>query len=109
MQVTGCGKIKDTSLYPVLDATSHLMDKVERLYFKERYIKTRRQERAETVIPEGIRYYGQTAKRDHLQSVGERGSQQASAPSQSGDQEEEVGQGRQAYQVCAEERQEGLV
>jgi hypothetical protein len=39
MQVTVCGKIKDTSLYPVLDATSHLMDKVERLYFKERYIK----------------------------------------------------------------------
>jgi len=39
MQVTVCGKIKDTSLYPVLDAKSHLMDKVERLYFKERYIK----------------------------------------------------------------------
>ena len=39
MQVTVCGKIKDTSLYPVLDATSHLMDKVERLYFRERYIK----------------------------------------------------------------------
>ena len=39
MQVTVCGKIKDTSLYPVLDPTSHLMDKVERLYFKERYIK----------------------------------------------------------------------
>ena len=39
MQVTVCGKIKDTSLYPVMDATSHLMDKVERLYFKERYIK----------------------------------------------------------------------
>jgi hypothetical protein len=39
MQVTVCGKITDTSLYPVVDATSHLMDKVERLYFKERYIK----------------------------------------------------------------------
>ena len=39
MQVTVCGKIRNTSLYPVLDATSHLMDKVERLYFKERYIK----------------------------------------------------------------------
>jgi len=39
MQATVCGKIKDTSLYPALDATAHLTDKVERLYFKERYIK----------------------------------------------------------------------
>ncbi len=39
MQITVCGKIKDTSLYPALEATSALMDKVERLYFKERYIK----------------------------------------------------------------------
>jgi len=84
MQVTVCGKIKDTSLYPVLDATSHLMDKVERLYFKERYIKHADRKRAETVIPEGIRYYGQTAN-GIISICRERGSQQASAPSQSGD------------------------
>ena len=41
MQATVCGKIKDSSLYPALDATARLMDKVERLYFKERYIKHR--------------------------------------------------------------------
>jgi len=80
MQVTVCGKIKDTSLYPVLDAKSHLMDKVERLLLQGTLHQTRRQERAETVFLKEYGIYGQTAKRDHLQSVWERGSQQASAP-----------------------------
>jgi hypothetical protein len=39
MQATVCGKIKDTSLYLALDATAHLMNKVERVYFRKRYIK----------------------------------------------------------------------
>ena len=34
MQVTGCGKIKDISLYPALDATAKLMERAERLYFR---------------------------------------------------------------------------
>ena len=34
-----CGKIKDTSLYPALDATARLMDKVERIHFRERFVK----------------------------------------------------------------------
>jgi len=39
MQATVCGKIKDTSVYPILDATAYLMDKVERIYFRERFVK----------------------------------------------------------------------
>src|SRR5208283_2724359 len=39
MQVTVCGKIKDISMYPALDGTAELMERVERLYFRERYIK----------------------------------------------------------------------
>src|SRR5664279_2370529 len=39
MQTTVCGKIKDPSLYPALDATARLMDKVERIYFRERFVK----------------------------------------------------------------------
>jgi hypothetical protein len=39
MQATVCGKIKDTSLYSALDATARLMDKVERIYFRERFVK----------------------------------------------------------------------
>jgi IS605 OrfB family transposase len=39
MQATVCGKIKDASLYPALDATASLMDKVERIYFRERFVK----------------------------------------------------------------------
>jgi|GEM_PF-3889839 len=39
MQVTVCGKIKDISMYPALDGTAELMARVERLYFRERYIK----------------------------------------------------------------------
>jgi len=39
MQVTLCGRIKDKSLYPALDATAKLMEQVERLYFRERFIK----------------------------------------------------------------------
>jgi IS605 OrfB family transposase len=39
MQATVCGKIKDTSIYSALDATARLMDKVERIYFRERFVK----------------------------------------------------------------------
>src|SRR5664279_3924101 len=39
MQATVCGKIKDASLYSALDATASLMDKVERIYFRERFVK----------------------------------------------------------------------
>ena len=39
MKVTLCGKVKDVSLYPVFDATADRLDKVERLYFRERFIK----------------------------------------------------------------------
>jgi hypothetical protein len=39
MQATVCGKVKEESLYPALDATAELIDRVERLYFKERFIK----------------------------------------------------------------------
>ena len=39
MQATVCGKIKDASLYSALDATARLMDKVERIYFRERFVK----------------------------------------------------------------------
>ena len=39
VQATVCGNIKDTSLYPAVDATAHLMDKVERVYFRERFVK----------------------------------------------------------------------
>ncbi len=39
MQTTVCGKIKDASLYPALYAIAHLMDKVERIYFRERFVK----------------------------------------------------------------------
>src|SRR5271169_793360 len=39
MQVTVCGKIKDISMYPALDGTAELMARVERLYFRERYVK----------------------------------------------------------------------
>jgi IS605 OrfB family transposase len=39
MQATVCGKVKDESLYPALDATAELINRVERLYFKERFIK----------------------------------------------------------------------
>ena len=39
MQGTVCGKIKDISMYPALDGTAELMARVERLYFRERYVK----------------------------------------------------------------------
>jgi len=39
MQATVCGKIKDASVYSALDATASLMDKVERIYFRERFVK----------------------------------------------------------------------
>ena len=39
MQATVCGKIKDTYIYSALDATARLMDKVERIYFRERFVK----------------------------------------------------------------------
>ena len=39
MQATVCGKIKDTSLYSALDAAASLIDKVERIYFREHFVK----------------------------------------------------------------------
>jgi len=39
MQVTVCGTIKDASLYPALDAAAFLMDRVERIYFRELFVK----------------------------------------------------------------------
>ena len=91
MQVTVCGKIKDTSLYPVVDATSHLMDKVERLYFKELYIKHADRNGLKRLL---LKEYGITGRQLNGIIFNLSGNVEAN---------------RQAYPVCAEERQEGLV
>ena len=39
MQATVCGKIKDASLCVALDVTASLMAKIERIYFRERFVK----------------------------------------------------------------------